>query len=159
MFFFLDGTKLKIPTDITTPLFLFTDFLKYDLLFFIFRLAELDLDPETTKIDKIKLAICSLHFHDGYPTDQYPLPTELLSNKTPEQKNEFKGTKNNENCDSGINDQDIIETDEELETVKFSQIGKISNKMFYFGLFALLLPTHLQYFVKFRPFSHCCQPI
>ena len=90
------------------------------------------MDPETTKIDKIKLAICSLHFHDGYPTDQYPLPTELLSNKTPEQKNEFKGTKNNENCDSGINDQDIIETDEELETVKFSQIGKISNKMFLY---------------------------
>ena len=90
------------------------------------------MDPETTKIDKIKLAICSLHFHDGYPTDQYPLPTELLSNKTPEQKNEFKGTKNNENCDSGINDQDIIETDEELETVKFSQIGKTSNKMFLY---------------------------
>ena len=80
------------------------------------------MDPETTKIDKIKLAICSLHFHDGYPTDQYPLPTELLSNKTPEQKIEFKGTKNNENCDSGINDQDIIETDEELETAKFSQL-------------------------------------
>ena len=129
----MDGTKLKISTDITTPLFLFTDFLKFDLpFFFLFRLAELDLDPETTKIDKIKLAICSLHFHDGYPTDQYPLPTELLSNKTPEQKNEFKGTKNNENCDSGINDQDIIETDEELETVKFSQIGKISNKMFLY---------------------------
>ena len=109
----------------------FTDFFKLGLipLFFIFRLAELDLDPETTKIDKIKLAICSLHFHDGYPTDQYPLPTELLSNKTPEQKIEFKGTKNNETCDSGINDQDIIETDEELETVKFSQLGKISNKM------------------------------
>ena len=73
-----------------------------------------------------------MHFRDGYPTDQHPLPTELLSNKTPEQKNEFKGTKNNENCDSGINDQDIIETDEELETVKFSQIGKISNKMFLY---------------------------
>ena len=93
------------------------------------------MDPETTKIDKIKLAICSLHFHDGYPSDQYPLPTELLSNKTPEQKIEFKGTKNNENCDSGINDQDIIETDEELETVKFSQLGKISNKMFSLAFF------------------------
>merc|ERR1712141_338165 len=38
-------------------------------------LAELDIDPSKTSV--AKLAVCSLHFHEGLPTDQYPLPTEL----------------------------------------------------------------------------------
>ena len=51
-----------------------------------------------------------MHFRDGYPTDQHPLPTELLSNKAPEQKNEFKGVKN------GLeSNDDTIETDEEID--------------------------------------------
>ena len=56
-----------------------------------------------------------MHFRDGYPTDQHPLPTELLSNKAPEQKNEFKGVKN------GLeSNDDTIETDEEID-VRFDE--------------------------------------
>lgn len=42
-------------------------------------LAELDVDP--LKMSSTKLAVCSLHFRDGFPSDQFPLPTELLSDK------------------------------------------------------------------------------
>ncbi len=42
-------------------------------------LAELDLDPNQSKTNLAKLAVCSLHFKEGAPTDKSPLPTELLS--------------------------------------------------------------------------------
>lgn len=45
-------------------------------------LAELDIDPLKMNTTT-KLAVCSLHFRDGHPSDQFPLPTELLSDKLP----------------------------------------------------------------------------
>ena len=37
----------------------------------------MDLNPETTG----RIAVCSLHFKNGEPTEECPLPTELLSDK------------------------------------------------------------------------------
>ena len=52
--------------------------------------AELDLDPNISS--KANLVVCSLHFRDGYPTEEFPYPTELLS-ETPNTGHEpvFKG--------------------------------------------------------------------
>ena len=82
-------------------------------------LAELDIDPSKTSV--AKLAVCSLHFREGLPTDQYPLPTELLAEKSNE-KVEFKGTR------LSISDQDFSadetsDTAEDGEQFKFSQIA------------------------------------
>ena len=38
-------------------------------------IAELDLDPNSNA----KIAVCSLHFKEGYPTRDFPYPTELLT--------------------------------------------------------------------------------
>ena len=35
------------------------------------------MDPAT----KTKVAVCSLHFRDGLPTAEHPLPSELLGEK------------------------------------------------------------------------------
>ena len=82
-------------------------------------MAELDIDPSKTSV--AKLAVCSLHFREGLPTDQYPLPTELLAEKSNE-KVEFKGTR------LSISDQDFSadetsDTAEDGEQFKFSQIA------------------------------------
>ena len=51
--------------------------------------AELDLDP--TIANKLNLVVCSLHFRDGYPTKDFPYPTELLGETTPGHEPTFKG--------------------------------------------------------------------
>ena len=95
-------------------------------------MAEIDLDPLKIN-DKIKLAICSLHFREGYPTDQFPLPTELLTSKN-DQKNEFKGQDNKANAaiteESETNAEDLNDTtDEEMtELIRFSKIVNKSGQ-------------------------------
>nr|XP_040572394.1 LOW QUALITY PROTEIN: uncharacterized protein LOC121121511 [Lepeophtheirus salmonis] len=50
-------------------------------------IAELDLDPSIQG----KITVCSLHFREGFPTDDFPYPTELLSETNYETT--FQGTK------------------------------------------------------------------
>ena len=63
----------------------------------------MDLNPETTG----RIAVCSLHFKNGEPSEDCSLPTELLSDK------EGKPLKFRGNCkppfDEEINDKDRIE--------------------------------------------------
>ena len=40
-------------------------------------ISELDLDPRTNE----KVSVCSLHFKEGYPASNHPLPTELINEK------------------------------------------------------------------------------
>ena len=97
-------------------------------------LAELDIDPNVSggKIranasDTIaKLAICSLHFREGYPTDQFPLPTELLTDKLTE-KIVFKGQSSAKSPESS-DDLKSSGSDEE-EELKFSKLcSKLAKK-------------------------------
>lgn len=37
-------------------------------------MAEIDLDPNS----KAKIVVCSLHFRNGYPNEDFSYPTELL---------------------------------------------------------------------------------
>ena len=88
-------------------------------------LAELDIDQSKTSISK--LAVCSVHFREGLPTDSYPLPTELLTDNKTNEKLEFKGTKPNANSDDPDSDQDASE--EDLDDFKFTQLlGKKPKK-------------------------------
>merc|ERR1712018_199065 len=57
-------------------------------------IAELDLNPETTG----RIAVCSLHFKNGEPTEECPLPTELLSDRE-EKPLKFKGNYKLESVD------------------------------------------------------------
>ena len=81
-------------------------------------IAELDFDPSKSQNSNQKLAICSLHFRMGRPTENFPLPTELLSENGNSGK--FKG--NVENVDNS-------EFSEEDEDVKFTEIrSKLKRK-------------------------------
>merc|ERR550534_2691267 len=44
-------------------------------------IAEIDLDPAF----KTRVAVCSLHFVDGYPTPENPHPTQLLTESSSQQ--------------------------------------------------------------------------
>ena len=50
-------------------------------------MAEIDLDPNS----KAKVVVCSLHFRDGFPTEEFPYPTELLGESSPVDGPVFKG--------------------------------------------------------------------
>jgi hypothetical protein len=52
------------------------------------QFSELHLDPNTSG----KIGVCSLHFKEGVPTTEFPIPTELLNPKDSENL-EFRGTK------------------------------------------------------------------
>ena len=78
-----------------------------------------------------------MHFRDGYPRDQHPLPTELLSNKAPEQKNEFKGAKH-----GSESNEDIIETDEEVD-VRLEDIYYLHKHQFVILKLHQILFSHI----------------
>ena len=60
--------------------------------------------------------MCSLHFREGQPTDQYPLPTELLKEKT-DVKTAFRGSFSaKDELDNNP------ETDEDAEEVTFTRL-------------------------------------
>ena len=50
-------------------------------------MAEIDLDPNS----RAKVAVCSLHFRDGRPTEDNPFPTELLGEAAPADGPTFRG--------------------------------------------------------------------
>lgn len=82
-------------------------------------IAELDLNPETTG----RIAVCSLHFKNGEPTDDSPLPTELLSDKD-DKPLKFRGI-----CKSGIlegkDKTDVLDnSDEPQKQLKMSDNSK-----------------------------------
>ena len=81
-------------------------------------MAELDIDPSKTSV--AKLAVCSLHFHEGLPTDQYPLPTELLSEKS-NTKVEFKGTRSSAS-DQDFSADEASDAAEDGEQFKYTQM-------------------------------------
>ena len=83
-------------------------------------IAELDLNPLATG----RIAVCSLHFKEGEPTDEFPLPTELLSDKDNgsltfggkvQSKNESEVQKK---CSTTINDYDKYANNEEKYSEK-----------------------------------------
>ena len=50
-------------------------------------MAEIDLDPNS----RAKVAVCSLHFRDGFPSQENPFPTELLGEAAPPDGPTFRG--------------------------------------------------------------------
>ena len=66
------------------------------------------------------MAVCSLHFHEGLPTDQYPLPTELLSEKS-NTKVEFKGTRSS-GSDQDFSADEASDAAEDGEQFKYTQM-------------------------------------
>ena len=54
------------------------------------------------------MAVCSLHFKDGEPTEEFPLPTELLSDKD-DKPLTFRGTKKSKLEEHEIKNDAILE--------------------------------------------------
>ena len=55
-----------------------------------------------------RIAVCSLHFKDGEPTEEFPLPTELLSDRD-DKPLTFRGTKKSKLEEHEIKNYDILE--------------------------------------------------
>jgi hypothetical protein len=70
-------------------------------------IAEMDLDPNKTTG---KIAVCSLHFKEGLPTDDYPLPTELLTEINT--AGEFRGTRRSTVSGQGLESSDDNEPED-----------------------------------------------
>ena len=83
-------------------------------------IAELDLNPLATG----RIAVCSLHFKDGEPTDEFPLPTELLSDKD-DRPLTFRGNlqsinedEEQQKCSTSINDYDKSINNDDKNTAR-----------------------------------------
>ncbi|CAB4067934.1 unnamed protein product [Lepeophtheirus salmonis] len=105
-------------------------------------IAELDLDPSIQG----KITVCSLHFREGFPTDDFPYPTELLSETNYETT--FQGTKtsswrqgvdykkSNEDFISDILDDILINVDKkakENEDIRSQHLAftRLTNSRYY----------------------------
>ena len=85
-------------------------------------IAEMDIDPNTNS----KISVCSLHFKEGFPTEEFPLPSEFLSDKI-EGKPLFSGA----NAAITDNDKTTVteDSDSDFDNVKFTRLSAKIEKI------------------------------
>ena len=99
-------------------------------------MAEIDLDPSS----KAKVVVCSLHFRNGFPSSDFPFPTQLLSECSPAESPVYTGVRPSRDQSLDLGDwanleakkcsrlviEDILEmVDSQIDEIEFERVKEM----------------------------------